>query len=105
MRIMMKRLSYICFIGFTVTLFLLSGCAQKEEPKREKRLDGLSIEETLEQHRSHLLAISGVTAVEIGKCNDSPCIQVKVEKKTPILENQVPRMLETWSVEIVETAK
>jgi hypothetical protein len=88
-----------------VACLAISGCAPKEEPQPEKRLDGLSIEQTVEQHRAHLLEISGVTAIEVGKCNDMPCIQVKVEKKTPLLENQIPRMLETWHVEIVEVVK
>ncbi len=102
----MKKANTIYWYFFLlVACLVISGCAQKEEPRPEKRLDGLSIEQTVEQHRAHLLAISGVTAVEIGKCNDMPCIQVKVEKKTPLLENQIPRMLETWHVEIVEVVK
>ena len=68
-------------------------------------MDGVSIEQTLEEHRKQLISIPGVLGADIGDCRGSPCIQVKVEKKTPILENQIPRMLETWNVEIVEVKK
>jgi len=79
---------------------LLGGCQGNPQP--EHRITSKSIDEVLQENRPHLMTIQGVVGTSIGDCNGNPCIKVLVEKKTPILQQQIPSMLETWQVEIVE---
>jgi len=94
-----------------VTLLLLclapgmfSGCAKGEkQPNRTGSIMGKSLSETIADHQQHLLSLAGVHRVEPGMCGRDSCIKVYVEKKTPMLEAQIPLMLETWQVDVVES--
>ncbi len=50
------------------------------------------------------MGISGVLSVEAGDCVPDSCIMVTVAKKNEMLVNQIPPMLETWRVDVVESA-
>ena len=92
-REIMKIIIGCCFL-------LLFGC--QGNPNPQNRITSKSIEEVLEENRPHLMTIQGVVGTSIGECGGNPCIKVLVEKKTPVLQQQIPSMLETWQVEIVE---
>ena len=81
-------------------LLFMFGC--QGNPNPPNRITSKSIEEVLEENKPHLMTIQGVVSTSIGECNGNPCIKILVEKKTPILQQQIPSMLETWQVEIVE---
>lgn len=90
----MKKIIAACFI------LIILGC--QGDPNPQKRITSKSIEDVLEEHRPHLMTIQGVVGTSIGECGGNPCIKIIVEKKTPILQQQIPSMLETWQTEIVE---
>jgi hypothetical protein len=83
------------------TSFTLYSC--QGQPQPQQRLTGKTIEEVLKENTPHLMSIPGVVGTAIGECNNNPCIKVLVDKKTAILQQQIPSMLETWQVEIVES--
>jgi len=60
-------------------------------------------------HKAHvdaLMAIPGVTAVGVGAlADDRPCIRVYVTKRTPELLEQIPKELEGYPVEVVESGE
>ncbi len=85
------------------TSFTLYACQGPPQPK--PRLTGKTVEEVLAENTPHLMSIEGVVGTSIGECNGNPCIKVLVEKKTLILQQEIPSMLETWQVEIVEKGR
>ena len=91
------RIVIVCLIVYML------GC--QGNPNPEKRLTGKAIEDVLKENTPHLMTIQGVVGTAIGECGGNPCIKVLVEKKTPIIQQQIPSMLETWQVEIVETGE
>ena len=86
-------------------LLMLTGCAQPENaPNRTANQTGKTLAETIQENRQRLLAISGVLSVEAGDCVPDSCIKVTVAKKNEMIANQIPPMLETWRVDVVESA-
>lgn len=84
-------------------LIVMIGCSQPDKaPNRTERLSGKSLTETIQENRQHLLSISGVIKVEAGDCGVDSCIKIVVQKKTEMLVNELPVMLETWRVDVVE---
>jgi hypothetical protein len=94
------RLPTFCFLVF------LAGCAKPDRPaNRTEHLGGKTLSETISENAPHLLSIEGVVKIVPGDCGIDSCIKVVVDKKTEILVSQIPMMLETWQVDVVETAK
>lgn len=90
---------------FCVLVFIL-GCGQSDRKQNStEHLGGRTLAETIADNRPHLLSIPGVLKVEEGDCGIDSCIKVFVAKKTAILTAQIPHMLETWQVDVVEAAK
>jgi len=86
-----------------LTLLMLASCAKPENaPDRANRMSGKSLGETIEENRARLLSMPGVISVQAGDCGQDSCIKVTVQKKTEILMNQLPPMLETWRVDVAE---
>ncbi len=84
-------------------LIALAGCAKPAKtPDRAERVSGKTLTETIQENRQHLLSIPGVVSVEAGDCGTDSCIKVIVEKKTAMLTSELPLMLETWQVDVVE---
>ncbi len=84
-------------------LLVIGGCSQPEKtPNRAARLSGKSLTETIQENRERLLSISGVINVQADDCGVDSCIKIIVRKKTEMLVNQLPPMLETWRVDLVE---
>ena len=91
------------YIAFFSLLAFLFGCAKPEKtPDRAGHISGKTVAETIQESRQRLLSIPGVIEVKPGICDADSCIKVVVEKKTEILISQIPLMLETWRVDIVE---
>ena len=87
----------------SVLLVILIGCTKPEKSSnRVEHLSGKTIGETILENRQHLLSIPGVLKVEPGICGADSCIKIFVEKKTAMLVSELPLMLETWQVDVVE---
>ena len=84
-------------------LVVIGGCAKPENaPNRAGRITGKTLSETIQENRDRLLQISGVLNVQAGDCGVDSCIKITVQKKTEMLVNEIPPMLETWRVDVVE---
>lgn len=84
-------------------LVVIGGCAQPDNaPNRASHPSGKSLTETIQENRQRLLSIPGVIKIAAGDCGVDSCIKIVVQKKTEILVNQLPPMLETWRVDVVE---
>lgn len=93
--------TFVVFVPAILMAMTLIGCQPKPQP--QPRLTGKPIDEVLKEYAPHLMTIQGVVGTSIGECNGNPCIKVHVVKNTIILQQQIPSMLETWQVEIMET--
>lgn len=67
--------------------------------------DQRDINEVLRDHDDELMAIPGVVGVYVGLLEDgqTQCLRVMVSEKSPELESRIPKSLEGYPVEIVET--
>ena len=65
----------------------------------------VKIEEVLRKCTYYLMALPGVVGVGQGLCGYKPCIKVFVIKKTPVLENRIPRELDGYPIIIEETGE
>ena len=64
-----------------------------------------TIVEVLREHSGGLMSIPGVVGTAEGLQDGIPCIKVLVVQKTPELERKIPRALDGYPVEIVETGE
>lgn len=95
----------IFFLAF-FAITTLAGCAKSEPQKnRTAHLGGNTLAETIADNRARLLAIQGVLKVEAADCGIDSCIKVTVDHKTAILNAQIPMMLETYQVNVVEATR
>jgi hypothetical protein len=87
-----------------MSALLLSGCGvdRQGHPNRSEHLTGKTLTETLEENRAHLLSLPGVLKVEPADCGVDSCIKVTVSNKDVITMNQLPQMLETFQVQVVQ---
>ncbi len=68
-------------------------------------MSAMKIEEVLKKYADNLMSISGVVGTGQGLCDGKQCIKVFLIKKTPELEEKIPRELEGYKVKIEETGK
>ncbi len=71
----------------------------------EKPMEQKPIEEVLKKYTDRLMAIPGVVGTGIGEFEGKPCIKVFVVKKTPEIEQKIPKVLEGYKVIIEETGE
>ena len=64
-----------------------------------------TIEKVLREHSGRLMSIPGVVGTAEGLKDGRPCVKVLIIQKTPELEREIPRNLEGYPVEIVETGE
>jgi len=62
-----------------------------------------SIKTVLEENTDFLMSIEGVVGIAQGLCEDKDCIKVFVTKKTDKIQEQIPKSLDGYMVDIVET--
>ncbi len=72
--------------------------SQKGSPMATK-----AINEVLKEHSKAIMSMPGVAGTGQGLCEGKPCIKVFVIKKTPDLEEKIPKTLEGYPVVIAET--
>ena len=84
----------------------VSGCGspRTHDLGNRKMPSARTIDSVKEAHVKELVAIPGVVGVYVGELEDhSPCIGVMVEKKTPEIEQRVPKSIDGFPVRIDET--
>ena len=64
-----------------------------------------AIEEVLKEHTKTIMSIPGVVGTGQGLCEGKPCIKVFVIKKTPDLDQKIPKTLDGYPVVIEETGE
>lgn len=64
-----------------------------------------AIEEVLKERARELMSIPGVVGAGQGLCEGKPFIKVFVIKKTPDLDQKIPKTLEGYPVVIEETGE
>jgi len=73
------------------------------EEKTPDYMNEKSIKTVLEENTDFLMSIEGVVGIAQGLCEDKDCIKVFVTKKTDKVQEQIPKSLDGYLVEIVET--
>ena len=63
----------------------------------------MTISEVLRIHTDSLMALPGVQGVAQGELDGRPTVQVLVAKLTSDLRGRVPREIEGYAVQVVET--
>ncbi|TDJ08043.1 MAG: hypothetical protein E2O67_01590 [Deltaproteobacteria bacterium] len=91
---------YITLSLLIVSLF--SNTSVLEENSHNK-MDKKSIKTVLEENTDFLMSIQGVVGIAQGLCEDKDCIKVFVTKKTDKIHEQIPKSLDGYMIEIVET--
>lgn len=104
----MKRLLAAAIFAAILPCALSCTDTEKKSSNRTNRtehISGKTLAETIAGNQMHLLSLPGVIKVEAGDCETDSCIKVFVEQKTAMLASQIPLMLETWRVDVVERGK
>lgn len=86
-----------------VAIILITGCgrANTRNTGGEAVADApKTIEAVLAAHNDSLMAVPGVVATAIGRCNNAPCIRILVSHVTDEVQRRVPRQLEGFPVRI-----
>ncbi len=74
-------------------------------PRQEETTPRRDINDVLRDHDRELLAIPGVVGVYVGLLEDekTTCLKVMVVKKSPEVEQKIPKQLEGYPVVLDET--
>jgi hypothetical protein len=64
-----------------------------------------TIKEVLKKYTKDLMSIPGVVGTGQGLCEGKPCIKVFVIKKTPDLDQKIPKTLDGYPVVVEETGE
>jgi hypothetical protein len=105
----MSRLLLKIFV-FGIGMILICSmvtCANESGKNRGEgtQVSRKTIEEVLRAHTSMLMSIPGVVGTAQSLIEGQPCIKVFVSRKTPELEQKIPKNLEGYQVVIQETGK
>jgi hypothetical protein len=102
---MIKR--YVLFASLII--LLISSISYSNEksgiPTEGNPMAAKPIAEVLKEHTKALMSIHGVVGTGQGLCEGKPCIKVFVVKKTPDLDQKIPKVLEGYQVVVVETGE
>ncbi len=82
-------------------------CRQNAAKKNEstQQMPKLTIEQVQAKYQDQWMTIPGVVGVGIGAVDDKPALLVMVVKKTPDLEQKIPKMIEGFPVLLEETGE
>lgn len=86
-----------------VAIILITGCgrAKTQNAGGQTVTDApKTIEAVLAAHNDSLMAVPGVLATAIGRCNGAPCIKILVSRVTDDVQRRVPRQLEGFPVQV-----
>ena len=86
-----------------VAIILITGCgrANTRNAGGEAVADApKTIEAVLAAHNDSLMAVPGVVATAIGRCNNAPCIRILVSRVTDEVQRRIPSQLEGFPVRV-----
>jgi hypothetical protein len=89
----------IAFLASTLADINIAGYRGKDPMAAE------TIKEALKKHTKDLMSMPGVVGTGQGLCEGKPCIKVFVIKKTPDLDQKIPKTLDGYPVVIEETGE
>jgi hypothetical protein len=97
---------WVCGIGVVLICSIATFAKEAGKNRGEgTQVPKKTIEEVLKEHSSKLMSLPGVVGTAQSLCNGQPCIKVFVSRKTPKLEQRIPKNLEGYPVVIQETGK
>ena len=99
---------FFTLISVIYVLTMNIGCKLQPQKMNEKEsmVPLRNINTVKEAHTSELMKLPGVVGVYVGSTDEGQMyIGVMVKKKTPELEQQIPRSLEGYAVRIEETGE
>lgn len=102
----LNKILILCFNLVILFIFSISHTGEKSDilPKGDE-MAARPIVEVLKDHARDLMSIPGVVGAGQALCEGKPCIKVFVIKKTPELEQTIPKTLEGYQVVIEETGE
>ena len=102
----MIKISFLSIGLFILFIFSIYHTDEKSDILAQgNQMGSRAIAEVLKDHARELMAIPGVVGAGQGLCEGKPCIKVFVIKKTPELEQKLPKTLESYPVVIEETGE
>jgi hypothetical protein len=100
----------ICVLLIVPSCFLIAGCRRNsggklEQPAKSGTTPVRDINDVLRDHDDELMAIPGVVGVYVGLMPDerTPCLKVMAARKTPELDQKVPKSIEGYPVVVEES--
>ena len=87
----------ILLVSFNLLTIFISDIALSDEMEEK------SVKTVIEENTDFLMSIQGVVGIAQGLCEDKDCIKVFVTKKTDKIHEQIPKSLDGYMIEIVET--
>ena len=87
----------ILLVSFNLLTIFISDIALSDEMEEK------SVKTVIEANADFLMSIQGVVGIAQGLCEDKDCIKVFVTKKTDKIHEQIPKSLDGYMIEIVET--
>jgi len=103
----MSRIIEISLLCFSMVIFFSPSCAGEISDVRSKGnpMATKTIEQVLKEHARELMSIPDVVGVGQGLCERNPCIKVFVIKRTPELEQKIPKKVNGYQVVLEETGE
>jgi hypothetical protein len=97
----------LLFVSLAVLFIFPIACASEKSdiPSKGNPMAAKAIDEVLKEHSKAIMSIPGVVGTGQGLCEGKPCIKVFVIKKTPDLDQKIPKTLEGYPVVIEETGE
>ncbi|MCH7927932.1 MAG: hypothetical protein IID03_08120 [Candidatus Dadabacteria bacterium] len=84
-------------VSFNLLTIFISDIALSDEMEEK------SVKTVIEENTDFLMSIQGVVGIAQGLCEDKDCIKVFVTNKTDKIHEQIPKSLDGYMIEIVET--
>lgn len=99
---------FLPVIMLMLLAFACSGEQQQPAPESEAPANDApppAIETVLQQHSAELMKLPGVVGVAQGLQDERPCIVVYVKEKTDAVSAQIPKTLNGYPVQIIESGE
>lgn len=102
----MTSISILCVYFVILPIFSIFFTGEKfDVQSQEKPMAAKAIDQVLKEHTKALMFIPGVIGTGQGLCEGNPCIKVFVIKRTPDLDQNIPKTLDGYPVVIEETGE
>ncbi len=107
-RFIMWTKTFAVWLCFLMIAGSEEGCRRNRDDNQKESLSNMSkptIAQVQEKCQWQWMSLPGVVAVGIGAVGDTAVIKVFVSKKTPALEQKIPKKVEGYSVVIEESGE